>query len=273
MDYPKVRKLGASGPEGVKAYLKWILEDPARTASAARAMRFIRIGMHFLTAAQISKGGKVVDKIDLNFWDETYPAETGAGGHAHSRDMELWSFIHPAARQRVTGISLLPSDARRLPDLPIRRRRLTVLARVDNGDGLGTAYHPIPLGERLTIEAVFDLPPGTRQRFSSLFIHEVEFSGPGTGVTVQRQGPTEQKDLNILQGLITYKGLTPEEAEVVLKENRRIESNGKSHVVANTVLVRDLDFTPDQIEDHPLTVPDDRFTRLAVGAIHSLEKL
>ncbi len=277
MQYPTVWELGASGPQGVKDYLEWTLSDTERARSAAESLRYLKIGMHFLTVAQRTlDDGTVVDKLELNFWDEEYPAQTGAGGHAHARDPELWSFIHPRARQRVTGINLLPPGTRRLPNLPIQERRLAILTKVDTGDGLGTIYCPMGLGERLTIETVTDMPPGTHQRFSSLFIHEVAFEGPGTGVTVQRQGPTEQRGLNIFEGLTTYKGLTPPEAEVVLRHGQGVKNalvGAAGKVVAHTVLVRNLDFTLGQMENRAATVPDDRFPDLAEGAIRSIKSL
>lgn len=275
--YPAIWELGQSGPGGVKDYLAWILADPQRTASASRGLRYLRIGMHFLTAAQqFSPRGDVVDKIELNFWSEAFPPQVGAGGHAHARAPQLWSFIDPAARQRVTGISLLPPATRRLSGLPVQERLLTVLTKVDTGDGLGTTYYPSVLGRRLTLETIADLPPGTYQHFSSLFIHEVDFRGPGVGVTVQRQGPTEQAGLNTFQGLSTYKGLSPEEAEEVLRQRHEIRSKLRSpasKLVASTVLVRDLDFNADQMEERATGVPPGRFEELAVGAIHSLERL
>jgi len=274
--YDAVWELGSSGAQGVKDYLAWLLDSPERAESAASNFFFLGIGMHFLTVAQKKNAaGEVIDKIELNFWDENYPPQVGAGGHAHARAPELWSFIHPRARQRVSGIQLLPPGTQRLPDLPVAERQLAMLTKVDVGDGRGTIYHPAVLGRRLTIETVTDLPPGAYQRFSSLFIHEVTFSGPGTGVTVQRQGPSEQAALNTPQGFMTYKGLTEAEAEQVISHRRETAAllgPAANKLVASTVLVRDLDFTPDQMEDRAQPASD-RFEQLAVGAIHSAEAL
>ena len=272
MQYPGKWQLGPSGPDAVKDYLAWTLGDSDRTESAAWALRRLGIGMHFLTIAQkLNALQEVEKKIELNFWSEEFPAEVGAGGHAHARDMELWSYIHPNARQQITGIALLPPSTRKLPDLPVEKRKLVMLNKVDTGDGLGTFYHPVVLGERLTLEGVTDMPPGTHQRYSSLFIHEVGYEGPGMGVTVQRQGHTEQDALNSFEGFTTYKGLTPAEAEEVIRQ-RRTQTLG-DRVVASTVLVRDLDFTVDQLEDRAYEVEPERYAYLAEGAIRSLEIL
>ena len=277
MQYPHVWELGASGAEGVKEYLTWTLNDDQRRLSAAEHMRYLRIGMHFLTVAQrFDREGNVIDKLELNFWDEDFPAEMGAGGHAHARSPHLWSFIDPRARQTVTGISLLPPDARSISGVPAEERLLTVLTKADKGDGLGTVYHPKVLGKRLTLESTATLPPGTEQEFTSLYIHEVQFEGPGTGVTVQRQGATEPDELNTFEGLTTYKGLTPDEAAQVMEHRKEIARSNEDtgqRLVASTVLVRDLDFSPDQMEQRALPVPPERYEKLGEGAIRSAERL
>lgn len=276
--HPDVWRLGESGPEGVHSYLKWILDDTARFHSAAAHMRYLRIGMHFLTVAQkFNAAGDVVDKLELNFWSEEYPPEVGAGGHAHSRSPRLWSLIHPKARQTVSGLSLLPPTTLRLPGLPIKEGLLTMLNKVDPGDGQGTVYYPQILSKRLALEQlVMDLPPGTRQSFPSLFVHDVRFRGPGIGVTVQRQGPMEQEVLNTFDGFVNYKGLAGDEAAAVIDmrdEVSRRFTNAGSRLVASTVLFRDPSFTLDQLETTAQPVPIERTEHILTGGLHTQEIL
>lgn len=277
MQYPGIWELGETGPQGVADYLNWILTDEERLQSAAGYLRFLKIGMHFLTVAQeFNEQGEVIDKLELNFWSEKYPSERGSGGHAHARSPILNSFIHPDSRQIVTGISLLPPGARQEPGMHTREQQLSMLAKVDDGRGVGTQYHPITLGERLVDEVTFTLPPLTRQEFDSTFIHEVQFQGKGTGVTVQRQGPTEQAALNTFEGFIHYKGLTPEEAERVVAHRNEVLAkldNPKARLVSSTVLVRALDFDASQMEDGPIIPPQERFEELATGSLKSLKLL
>lgn len=273
MRYPARWELGPSGPEAVKDYFEWTLADPDRLASAALAVRGLGIGMQFLTVAQeYDKSGKVKKKVELNIWTEDFPPQVGGGGHAHARSGELYSFIHPKARQFVRSTRLLPANTRRLPDLPLAERKLVILNKVDSGDGLGTFYHPVVLSDEcLTLdEREEELPTGTHQRFSSLWIHEVGYEGPGVSVTVQCQGPIEQAALNSFEGLITYKGLTPEAAEEVIRQRRILDLAGKA-IDASTVLVRDPDFDVSQMEDRAFPVSPDTYPLLAEGAIRSLE--
>ncbi|HEU5121431.1 MAG TPA: hypothetical protein VFT59_01180 [Candidatus Saccharimonadales bacterium] len=273
MQYPAKWHLGPSGPEVVKDYFEWTLADPNRVASAALALRGLGIGMQFLTVAQEhDDDGKVKRKIELNMWTEDFPARVGAGGHAHARNGEIYSYAHPKARQYVRSVRLLPPHTRKLPDMPVEERKLVILNKVDSGDGLGTLYNPVIIGDEcLTLdEREEEIPAGTHQRFSSLWIHEVGYQGPGVSVTVQHQGPVEQDALNSFEGLTTYKGLSPEAAEEVIRQRQILALAGKA-VDASTVLVRDLDFETSQLEERAFPLPPERYPYLAEAAIRSLE--
>jgi cytidine deaminase len=280
MRYP-VWDMGDQGPQAVADYLTWILSDDQRMDSAIRHLGFLQIGMHFLTAGQrFDNTGQVVDKLELNFWSEEYPPDEaqGSGGHAHSRSPKLWSFIDPDARQHVTGVMLLPPGAHSVPGLETREGLLTMLNKVDDGRGLGTRYHPVVIGNRRFTEYTVDLPPLSSQRFQSTFVHDVRYSAPNNsvGVSVQRQGPPEHESLNSLEGLVTYKGLTREEAERDLSEISAIVDDirvGSARFVGSTVLIRSLDFDPAEMQESALRTPDDRLEKLIIGALRSLRRI
>ncbi len=275
--YPGIWELGESGPQGVYDYGRWLLADEERFLSAAQHMRYLKIGMHFLTAAQIfDENGDVSKKLEINLWAEEHPPEVGAGGHAHARAPELYSFIHPDARQTVSGLQLLPRTARRLPGLPIKEGLLVILNKIDLGDGLGTIYDPLVLDSCLALRYDAELPTGARQKFSSLFVHEVGYKGPGVGVTVQIQGPSEQAALNTFEGFVNYKGLDEDQAARVVESRDNVVSRLKTDtgkLIASTVLVRDGDFTPNQMETTAQPIPIDRAERLIRGGIYTQEAL
>lgn len=161
--------------------------------------------------------------------------------------------------------------------LPIKEGLLTMLNKVDPGDGQGTIYYPQILSERLALEElVMDLPAGTRQAFPSLFIHDVRFQGPGIGVTVQRQGPMEQAALNTFKGFVYYKGLSGDDAAAVLdmrEEVSRRFTNVGSRLVASTVLFRDPSFTLDQLETTAQPVSIERAEHILSGGLYTQEIL
>jgi len=283
MRYPGVWDIAdEADPESVINYLAWILDEPDRAESAAQHLRWLSIGMHFLTIGNVAdEHGATIDKVELNLWHEAYPPTEAnvIGGHAHSRDMELQFLADPRARQTVTWIDLLAPKAPDFGLAQVQERQLAILHKVDHGDGFGPVYNPRLLGSRRVLETVIEIPPRARQYFSSLKIHEVAYQGPGTGVTVQRQGRHERADLNSSQGLVAYKGLSPDEALEVTEQRRDlvaardggIGDGGK--LVASTVLVRSPDFRPKDMDQRSVAVPPDRFGELAEGAIRSLERL
>jgi hypothetical protein len=233
--------------------------------------------MHFLTVAQLfDQNGDVIKKLELNFWSEEFPPEVGAGAHAHARAPELYSFIHPDAWQMVTSLQLLPPTAQRLSGLPIKEGLLVMLNKVDPGNGLGTIYHPLVLDNRIALMAKARLPARARQRFSSLFIHEVGFQGPGVGVSVQIQGPAEQPALNTFDGFVNYKGMTADNATAILEARSNLMTDlqeGVGKLIASTVLIREHGFTPDQLEQTAQPIPISRVEGLLRGGLHTQEAL
>lgn len=280
MQYP-AWEIGQQGPQAVADYLTWILDDDERIASAADYLGYLKIGMHFLTAAQrFNELGEVVDKLELNFWSEKYPPEKAqaSGGHGHSRSPELYSFIDPDARQEVAIVRMLPPGTKPVSDFQTEERQLAMLNKVDDGKGLGTLYHPVVVGSRLTSEYTVQLPPLSRQWFDSTVVHDVRYYAPNDsiGVTVQRQGPVESPDLNGLEGLTLYKGLTETEARQTLERADALKSAIKestARLVGSTVLLRPFDFDPTKMEARAERPPQDRFEELALGALRSLKRL
>lgn len=275
LENSEVWRLGWSGPQGLYKYLKWILDNDDRTASAAEQFRFTGVGFHHLTVAQhLSPTDDVLEKIDLNFFCEEFQTtnESPDGGHAHARSMCLWAMYDPADHQSIEQFRLLPPNAPIIPGIAAEEYDLAILNKIVAPDGLGTLYDPVRLGSRRTTSSLIHLPAGAMQIFPSTDIHQVYWRGNGVGATVLRQGAVEHPMLNTIEGMIAYKGLTREDAEQVIFHRERLQRLGKK-VSSSTVLLRPPGYDFSTMEERPLCVPPDRFPDLAYRALLSLSRL
>jgi hypothetical protein len=105
-------------------------------------------------------------------------------------------------------------------------------------------------------------------------VHDVLYRGPGVGLTVHRQGPLEPAALNSFDGFVGYKALSREQAAEAEAMHASLASSlSDDRQVTSTILVRGEGWDPNQMEPGAMPVPSERFEELAIGAIHSLERL
>ncbi len=273
LEYPDAWSLGESGPEGLYDYLTGILNDDERTQSASEALRFMGIGFHYLPVVkEVDGAGDTTRQVEINLFSEEYKTTNGdkPGAHAHTRDMRLYGFFGPDARQEITFFNMLAADCPAIPNAPVNEYNLAILHKVATGEDDKRLYRPMYIGKRLATKSVIVAPPLVEQELPSTQIHEVAYKGNSVGATVLHQGAVEPPAFSTVEGLM-YKGLSREEAEGAVAYRKTL--GGVATGTTSTVLLWPEGQDFNEMEDQPLAVSADRFTHLAEVAVRSVERL
>lgn len=286
MQYTDVWHL-AEGPDPtlLKGYLRWLVDDPDRFASAVDSMQWLPVGLNALTVARsVDPASGIVDQIlQLNFYHGDYPGNEDP--HAHSRNASTTWYAHPTARQHITRHFLLPEKAKPITDLPLSERQIVANCITDYRDGRRPGYSPVPLGTRLILElSETRVAPLGSQSFGSLEVHHVGFEGPGVAVSVHHKQAEEPAVLGTFGGLVSYKGLSPLQAEAVTAARAAVTAqlscdtssvtlNFRPRLGPTTMVFPPLDFDLALMEAVPTSTPPSISERLLLGGLATAEFL
>lgn len=213
--YPGIWEL-ANGPkpELLRNYLQWLLDIPENLQSAAESMQWLPVGFNALAVAhRVNPATGVIDEtLQLNFYHQDYRGNDHP--HGHSRTARAIWYSEPNARQHITRHLPLPNGAAKINDLQVVERQVVANSIIDKRDGRRPDYNPIQLGTRLVLEQSVTLAaPLGSQDFGSLEVHNIGFEGEGVAISVHYKGPEEPAELSDFEGLTSYKGLAPIQAE------------------------------------------------------------
>jgi hypothetical protein len=226
-------------------------------------MQWYPPGFHGLLVALDKRRGEATHRaaLQLNFYHEDFPGDEEP--HAHSRDAVSTWYAPAGTRQILTRYQVIPDHAPRFRGLPVEERAVMVINIGDAGNGQRPLYMPTALGTGLILSRSESLVIALgSQRFSSTEVHHAGFRGKGVAISAHCKGREEIKALSTLKGLIFYKGLSREAAELVVGERamlaERLENNSTGspiRLAPSTTLYPRLDRVHAILERGHITPP------------------
>lgn len=214
MEYPGIWELGRSpNPELLADYLKWVVSDDERFASAVAGMQYFPPGFHGLLVAVNKRASDPTHRasLQLNFYHEDTPGDEEP--HAHSRDAFSTWYAPAGTNQVLTRYQVIPDAATCFAGLPIEERTLMAMNIGDKGNGQRPIYMPTELGRALILpRSETRVASLGSQRFDSTEVHHAGFRGKGVAISAHYKGPEEIAELNTLPGFMYIKGLSEETA-------------------------------------------------------------
>ncbi len=275
--YPDLWRLSGE-PESqiLHDFLRWIVEDDQRVASAAEAMRWLPVGFFVLPLAQRvnSETGVAEETLQINLYHEDHPGNEHP--HSHGRDAHTVWYAEPGTRQHITRVMLLPEGG--IP--PTRpnesERKLVANSIIPHDAGGRPIYTGLTVGQRNTLElSQSHVAPLGSQEFGSLEIHYVSMTGDGVALSTHYKGAEEPTEFNSFEGLMRYKGLTSQEAQLVTDQRSQlaIGLSEEQRLGPTSLILPPLDFNVDELHIAPTKPTEEVAQKLLLGGLATTEKL
>ena len=274
MEFPEIWELAKGpNPELMAEFMEWLTADDERFQSAITSMQWIPVGINILTVATKTTDGTVTDSLQLNFYNPDIKGNDGA--HAHAKDARTIWYAQPGTRQVITREQPLPINAPKLDDVLVEERVAVGNCLVDYGDGQRPGYRPVVLGRRLIMQqSVSSVAPLGWQDFKSTEVHSIGFEGKGVAISAHYKGAVEAEQLNGPDGLVYYKGLTPDEAAEIEEARNSIgESLTNGSLGPVTMLFPNPDFNPEDMESEPTCTETRLAEELVLGGLNTVRIL
>jgi len=220
--WPQRWELDKPTPDVLEKYLRWVLNDPDISESAAQNMDTYGPGFRGLLVAveHDQATGVVTRSIQLNFYQEDFIGDNGP--HAHSRDAVSTLFTMPGSEQYIVRHHVL--DPRASDSVPegfgseLEERIAVAMCIGDRGDGRQPNYNPVVVGEQLVLtHSEVHMRPMGSIAFPSTEVHHVGYRGDEVGVSIHRKGAEELAVYNTAWGFQYIKNLSAEAAEELVR--------------------------------------------------------